>query len=147
LLRVPRSLTWRRVFVDSGADLAALDRRDINRDEAVLIFRQLANQGIRLYTSNTILIESHALIMSTLGVQLGVAFLQTMERSNTTIARVRAADEVAAKQVIYRFADKDFSFADAISLVVMQRLGIERAVTFDRHFSQYGLTAVTTSTN
>lgn len=44
------------------------------------------------------------------------------------------------------YTDKDFSFADAISFVVMERLGITRAFTFDRHFEQYGFTVLTPDT-
>ncbi|MCC7107296.1 MAG: PIN domain-containing protein, partial [Chloroflexi bacterium] len=66
-------------------------------------------------------------------------FLSEIERGNTTVIRVRASDEERAKQILYRFADKDFSFNDAISFVVMERLGIGAAFTFDRDFAQYGL--------
>jgi predicted nucleic acid-binding protein len=34
--------------------------------------------------------------------------------------------------------DKDYSYVDATSFAVMERLGIETAFTFDRHFEQYG---------
>jgi predicted nucleic acid-binding protein len=45
-----------------------------------------------------------------------------MERSATTVIRVRAVDEVRARQIIYRYDDKDFSLTDAISFAVMERL-------------------------
>jgi predicted nucleic acid-binding protein len=38
--------------------------------------------------------------------------------------------------------DKNFSFINATGFVVMKRLGIDTAVTFDRHFRQYGFTAL-----
>jgi len=34
--------------------------------------------------------------------------------------------------------DKDYSLTDCISFVLMQRLGISAAYTFDRHFAQAG---------
>jgi predicted nucleic acid-binding protein len=55
---------------------------------------------------------------------------------------VRSSDEERAKQIIYRYHDKDFSFTDAISFIVMDRLGLKLTFTFDRHFAQYGLTVL-----
>jgi len=34
--------------------------------------------------------------------------------------------------------DKDYSLCDALSFVVMERLGISEAIAFDRHFREYG---------
>jgi predicted nucleic acid-binding protein len=45
--------------------------------------------------------------------------------------------------LFYQYGDKDFSFTDAISFGVMERLGIHVAFTFDRHFRQYGFIPAT----
>ena len=37
-----------------------------------------------------------------------------------------------------RFADKDWSFTDCTSKVVIERFGISKAFTFDHHFHQFG---------
>jgi predicted nucleic acid-binding protein len=34
--------------------------------------------------------------------------------------------------------DKAYSLCDALSFVVMERLGIYEAIAFDRHFREYG---------
>ena len=94
-------------------------------------------------TTNVIVIEAHALVLSRLGIQQGQAFLRDMERSATKVVRVRAADGGRAREIIYRYDDKDFSMTDAISFAVMERLHIMRAFTFDRHFGQYGFTDLT----
>jgi hypothetical protein len=36
------------------------------------------------------------------------------------------------------FRDKDWSFTDISSKVVMERLSIRKAFAFDRHFRQFG---------
>jgi uncharacterized protein len=59
------------------------------------------------------------------------------------VIRARAADENRAKQILFQYDDKDFSFADAISFAVMERLQIRLAFTFDRDFAQYGFTVLT----
>jgi hypothetical protein len=59
------------------------------------------------------------------------------------VARSRASDEERAREVSYQYDDKDFSMTDAISFAVMERLRITQALTFDRHFAQYGFTVLT----
>lgn len=44
----------------------------------------------------------------------------------------------AARAILRRYSDKDFTLTDATSFVVMEALGIREAFTFDDHFRQYG---------
>ena len=140
MARLPRSIHGRRVFVDSAAYLALLDADDEHHDTAVAIVSELAAEGWRQLTTNVLIIECHALILSHLGIAPAAQFLREMDASRTTIVRVRASDEARAKQIIYQYSDKAFSFTDALSFAVMERLSITRAFTFDRHFTQYGFT-------
>lgn len=66
-----------------------------------------------------------------------------MEKSATTVGRVRAVEEQRAREIIYRYDDKDLSMTDAISFAIMERLHIMKAFTFDRHFAQYGFSVLT----
>jgi len=135
----------RRVFVDSSVYLALLDADDEHHHPATQILNQLARARYRQFTTNVLLIESHALLLSVLGRAQAAQFLKDMEESNTVVIRVRAADEARAKQILFQYTDKDFSFADATSFAVMERLGIRLAFTFDRDFAQYGFTVLTAS--
>jgi uncharacterized protein len=139
----PLPLRERRVFVDSSVYLALLDQDDEHHREATQIFHQLARERYRQFTTNVLLIESHALILSVLGRAQAAQFLKDMQESHTVILRVRALDEERAKQILFQYADKDFSFADAISFAVMGRFAIRLAFTFDRDFAQYGFTVLT----
>ena len=134
----PLPLRERRVFVDSSAYLALLDTDDEHHSEAREIIQELAHARYRQFTTNVLLIESHALILSVLGRGRAAQFLTDMEESHTVIIRARAADEARAKQLLFQYTDKDFSFADAISFAVMERLAIRLAFSFDRDFAQYG---------
>ncbi|MGH2457984.1 MAG: type II toxin-antitoxin system VapC family toxin [Chloroflexota bacterium] len=139
----PRSLRDRRAFVDSSAYLALLDRKDEHYQEAVDVVSALADQEYRQFTTNVLLIEAHALILSTLGIAPAVRFIRNLRQSKTVTVRVRQGDEDNALQLLDHYQDKDFSFTDAISFVVMERLGIHLAFTFDHHFAQYGFTILT----
>lgn len=132
----------RRVFVDTSAYLALLARNDQYHQQAAEIFQGLLRERAPQFTTNTVVIEAHALILSTLGIGPGQAFLRSIVVGGTTIVRFRASDEEQAREIIYQYDDKDFSMTDAVSFVVMERLQITRAFTFDRHFAQYGFTVL-----
>ena len=68
--------------------------------------------------------------------RVAARFLQNIDAGTTVIVRVRASDEAHAKRIIYEYRDNDLSFNDALSFVVMERLGINSAFTFDSDFAQ-----------
>src|SRR5215212_5823696 len=135
---LPPSAQARRVLVDSSAFLALRDRDDEHHAEAVAIVHRLAEQRYRLYTTNVMLVETHALILSVMDHRQAVQFLREIDQGSTTVIRISQGDEQRAKQILYRYTDKDSSFNDAISFAVMERLGLAAAFTFDRDFTQYG---------
>jgi predicted nucleic acid-binding protein len=45
-----------------------------------------------------------------------------------------------ARGLFFRYRDKDFSFTDCTSFVVMQELKLREVLTTDRHFAQAGFT-------
>ena len=141
-MTIPRSSRERRVFIDSSAYLAFLDATDTNHAAARTIMLWLIANRYRQYTTNVLLIECHALILSNLGRRIAARFLRNVDAGTTVIVRVRASDEARAKRIIYQYADKDFSFNDALSFVVMERLGINSAFTFDNDFAQFGLSVL-----
>lgn len=52
-------------------------------------------------------------------------------------------DLAEAWNVFRRYNDKEWSFTDCTSYVVMKRMGIRKAFAFDRHFRQFdGITVV-----
>lgn len=51
--------------------------------------------------------------------------------------------ELAAAWLVFqRFADKEWSFTDCTSKVLIESLAIPHAFTFDHHFRQFGTTVV-----
>jgi predicted nucleic acid-binding protein len=59
-----------------------------------------------------------------------------------TIHYLNRAEIADAWDVFQRFRDKDWSFTDCTSKVVIEALGIAQAFAFDQHFRQFGSVAV-----
>ena len=123
------------VFVDTGGFYAALNRKDNNHPEAITLFNRAAEDGWKLITSNFVVAETHALILARLGRDLAEAWLRSVPAS---VIRISKADEEKAKRTIFGYRDKDFSYCDATSFALIERLRIREAMAFDIHFEQYG---------
>lgn len=125
----------RVVFVDTGAFYAAINRNDENHREATALFHDAMEEEWRLITSNFVVAETHALILSRLGRDLAAAWLRSIPAS---VVRISKADEDKAKRIIFGYRDKKFSYCDASSFALIERLRIREAMAFDSHFEQYG---------
>ena len=56
----------------------------------------------------------------------------------TTIHFLTPKQIEQAWEIFRRFRDKDWSFTDCTSKVVVEELGIAAAFAFDQHFRQFG---------
>jgi PIN domain-containing protein len=59
-------------------------------------------------------------------------------RGGLPVLRAQPREEEAAREIIARHDDKDYSLCDAISFAFMIERGVRRVFTFDRHFVQFG---------
>lgn len=84
------------------------------------------------------LAETHALLLGREGRQVALDGLHGIDQGTAVIVRAEAVDEEAARALLGRYRDKGLTLTDATSFVVMERLGIAHAVTFDRLFARYG---------
>lgn len=129
----------RRIFVDTSAHYALFDANDDNHEAAARILADLLRDRWRLFTTNFVLAETHALALRRLDWAAALDLLTELTRSpGLTIVRVSPADERRAQDIIAQYRDKLFSNTDATSFAVMERLGLGHAFSFDRDFAQYG---------
>ena len=130
-----------RVFVDTSAYFAAANRRDAGHRPVAALMRELVAARRRLITTNFVLAELHALLLTRLDRRIAARVLAEVDASElTTIVRAAARDERRAREIVFGYTDKDFSFTDATSFAVMQRLRITVAFTLDHNFAQFGWT-------
>jgi uncharacterized protein len=104
--------------------------------------RSLGTARSDLITTNFIRAEAHTLCLVRDGRITALRLLDTLEQGGFRIVNVTPADEQLASVIIRRYADKNFSFTDATSFSVMDRLHIRTAFAFDENFEQYGLSVL-----
>lgn len=130
-----------RVLIDTGAYFALSDRHDRHHAAAVRIFERDFGRGrTRAFTTNVIIAETHALLLNRIEAATARRFVEDIFVSQTVIVRVSAADERRAREILVRYVDKDFSYTDATSFAVMERLHISTVFAFDHHVAQFGFT-------
>ena len=130
-------MSFKRAFVDTSVFYAFLDKSDKFHGEATELFRKARKEHYTLISSNFILAESHALILSKLGRKIASRWLFSIHKI-VSIERITEEDEIKAKEIIKTFEDKDFSYTDATSFAIMERLGLVDAWAVDIDFVQYG---------
>src|SRR5436190_1450105 len=91
-------------FVDTSAFFALLDARDQYHGAAVAIQRRLVAEHYGLVTSNLILVETHALLLSKLGRVIALRFLEEMEISALRLVRVSQSDEREGMRLLQKYA-------------------------------------------
>ncbi len=128
------------VFVDSGGFFAHLVSEDAFHSHAKKLFAQAEREGWHLVTTNAVVYETHALLTNRAreGREAGFRFLEHLDCGLCEIVHVTPDDEARAISVLRDHQDKTYSFCDALSFVVMERLGVTEAMAFDRHFREYG---------
>jgi len=129
------------LFVDSGAFLARYLSNDTHHRRATAVWKTLS--GVRLFTSNHVLSETITL----LGRRAGYAFAAERAENIYSSAALEVLystkeQELEAVQLFRKFSDQKVSLTDCVSFVLMKRLRIRTAFTFDRHFLEAGFDVV-----
>lgn len=125
----------RDVFVDAGAWIAITDTRDKYHRAAAEQYKYLIEEQINLVTTNLVVAEAYIVIRRTGGHDPALRFLRSI-RESVRLRKIYsdARIEADAEEILERFADQNFSLADAVSFVVMRDREIEEAFAFDKHF-------------
>jgi predicted nucleic acid-binding protein len=131
------------VFVDTGGFLALWDTSDEHHSIALLVQKDLERKRRPFLTTDYIVDETATLLLNRHSHSAAADFLDTIRR--TDALRLEWVDQerfFAAAAWFQRHADKEWSFTDCVSFVVMRELKIRDAFTTDHHYSQAGFTAL-----
>jgi len=129
----------REIFVDAGAWIALSNVRDKYHTAAIPVYQQLLHERWLLVTTDLVVAEAHVVIRRVGGYGPAMRFLESLRKTPRLIRMyANAALDAQAEAILRRYADQDFSFADAVSFAVMQERGITEAFAFDQHFRTAG---------
>lgn len=126
-----------KLFADTSALLALAMRNDQYHREAAGFLKN--NPRIRFVLTDLILVELITLVRARSDAAKAVAVAHDLLRSRRFEVIFVDADLMsgALKQMV-RFSDKQLSLTDCASFEAMDRLGMDSAFSFDRHFRECG---------
>ena len=125
-----------RILVDASAVFALVDSSDHWHSAAKAELDNLRKARSEPLLTNFIVAECHALLLARLGSQLARNWLTN---NAWPVQRIMSEDEAKAISIISQYTDKTFSYTDATSFALMERLRIRKAFAFEPHFRQHGL--------
>lgn len=124
------------IFVDTGGWFALTVPIDPDHQRAV---DWIAKRSDPLVTTDYIIDETLTLLRSRgeqkRALTLGEDFF---ERSAAVIYKITEADVQAAWLIFREYKDKEWSFTDCTSKVIIENLKITSVLAFDKHFRQFG---------
>lgn len=128
------------VLVDTGAFFADSVAEDEFHERAKSLFDQAARESWDLVTTNAVVSEAYTLLRKRAhnGREVALAFLDDIEAGICRVVRADPEDETKAIALLRAHDDKEYSFCDALSFVVMERLDLGEAIAFDRDFRSCG---------
>lgn len=135
----------RKVFVDTAAWLALVNKTDGLHSQAKEIRNELTQKKCSIVTSNLVLVETVNALSREAFRQTAIQFMQVLQNSKGI--EIVEVDKGLFKQGWELFAartDKDWSLTDCISFVIMKRQKIKNAFTSDHHFVQAGFEVLIT---
>jgi predicted nucleic acid-binding protein len=123
------------IFVDTSAWYAFHSVRDVNHAAATQAMNAFSEP---LVTTDYIVDETLTIFRARGESRLARTFgTRVIDGHSAKIIDVAEVDFADAWDIFRRFADKDWSFTDCTSRVIMQRLGIQREFAFDDHSRQF----------
>lgn len=127
------------IFADTSFWVALRNQRDVHHAQAARLLHQHASASI--IVTNDVRGETWTYLRRRCGHRCAVDFLEAVQHSPRV--RVFSVTEDMGEEALRwlrRHDEREYSFVDATSFVVMRTLRISEALSFDGDFSAAGFT-------
>ena len=130
-----------RIFIDTSAFYALLDRDDTRHPRAKRAWIELLKAAHTLVTSNYVLVETSALLQNRLGMEAIRAFHDdVLPLINSEF--VTSGTHRSGVATLLSASRRNLSLVDCVSFEVMRTSGINTVFAFDKHFKEQGFTLI-----
>lgn len=131
-----------QVIADTSGLYAMVDRKDPHHRQAAQFVKAHAAAGV-LVVSNHIFDETMTLVKVRLGIEIALRLGIRLRNSRfVELVTFTTAEEMETWRIFSQYTDKAWSYTDCSCLVLAQERNLQYAFTFDHHFKQMGLMAI-----
>ncbi len=123
--------------MDASFWISYRDERQEFHERAREVLIRLVRERASFVTTLPVLCEIHA-YFSRSRLKKRVVMDDLFSNPIVEIIEISPRDQSDALALLRSHLDKNYSLCDALSFVVMRRLGIHQALAFDDHFRQIG---------
>ena len=130
----------RSVYIDTGAFIALVRRKDRDHDACRHHFLKLRKGGDTLFTSDAVVSETATRLRYDVGLQAALAFRRVLEGAGRHL-KIRESDpklRSAAFEVMSKFADLRLSYADCVGAAVAKEVRADAVFALDDDFRIIG---------
>ena len=136
----------RALFIDTAGWVACADVADPAHVRCCAARDSALEAAQTLVTTDFVVDETLTLVRLRLGLSAVERWWHQVDGSpRLRWERIDSDRFEKARQLFVQYRDKDFSFTDCTSFVVMREIGLTHAITTDRHFRQAGFQVLPTS--
>lgn len=134
-----------KIFVDTSAWIMLLNKDEERHLEAVDIYLNKL-QGFVLVISNLVLGETYTWLRKKAGFKSSIDFLVSIKekKSPGKFELIYSTPDIEeeAFQILKKYSDQDFSYADAVTFAIMRKERIKEAFAYDNHFNTAGFNTI-----
>jgi predicted nucleic acid-binding protein len=131
-----------KLFIDTGAWIALNNRKDKYHEKAVVANKEFLDAKYFYVTTDYVMDETYTLVRYDVGhkraIEFGKEIKALQEKEKIKVIHISESILDSAWKIFEKYSDKDFSFTDCTSFVIMEQVGITETFSFDKHFEQYG---------
>lgn len=130
-----------RVFIDTSAFFALLDKDDVNHKKVKKIWADILHPENILITNNYVIVESYALIQNRLGLEAVRGFQEDLIPL-INIEWIDAETHKSGVSALLAASRRKLSLVDCVSFETMRILGIKTVFAFDPDFAEQGFKCI-----